>query len=130
MISQIKLAEREIARLKAPRPSGTRLHEIKHDGLRVIARKDGNRVRLYNRPGDRAKWRRAAARAISRPQSDACLGSGQGYPWLALIPGLASALIFGFSYPWCGCPRTGGQRGLQRKKLPCRRGWFLPLPVS
>jgi len=33
------------------RPSGEAwLHEIKHDGFRVIARKDGNRVRLYSRP--------------------------------------------------------------------------------
>jgi hypothetical protein len=28
------------------------LHEIKHDGFRVIARKDGTRVRLYSRPGN------------------------------------------------------------------------------
>jgi bifunctional non-homologous end joining protein LigD len=28
------------------------LHEIKHDGFRVIARKNGNRVRLYSRPGN------------------------------------------------------------------------------
>jgi ATP dependent DNA ligase domain len=28
------------------------LHEIKHDGFRVIARKDGPRVRLYSRPGN------------------------------------------------------------------------------
>ena len=34
-------------------PSGDLwLHEIKHDGFRVIARKDGKRVRLYNRPGN------------------------------------------------------------------------------
>ena len=25
------------------------VHEIKHDGFRVIARKDGDRVRLYSR---------------------------------------------------------------------------------
>jgi ATP-dependent DNA ligase len=38
---------------KAPQsPSGDAwLHEIKHDGFRVIARKDGDRVRLYSRPG-------------------------------------------------------------------------------
>jgi bifunctional non-homologous end joining protein LigD len=30
---------------------GLWLHEIKHDGFRVIARKDGERVRLYSRPG-------------------------------------------------------------------------------
>ena len=32
-------------------PAGARwLHEIKHDGFRIIARKDGERVRLYSRP--------------------------------------------------------------------------------
>jgi bifunctional non-homologous end joining protein LigD len=34
-------------------PSGGQwLHEIKHDGFRVIARKHGSRVRLYSRPGN------------------------------------------------------------------------------
>jgi ATP-dependent DNA ligase len=34
-------------------PSGKEwLHEIKHDGFRVIARKDGDRVRLYSRSGN------------------------------------------------------------------------------
>jgi len=34
-------------------PSGDLwLHEIKHDGFRVFARKDGDRVRLYSRPGN------------------------------------------------------------------------------
>ena len=28
------------------------LHEIKHDGFRIIARKDGPRMRLYSRPGN------------------------------------------------------------------------------
>jgi bifunctional non-homologous end joining protein LigD len=40
--------------IKAPHPpSGDIwLHEIKLDGFRVIARKDGERVRLYSRPGN------------------------------------------------------------------------------
>ena len=34
-------------------PSGSQwLHEIKHDGFRIIARKTGERVRLYSRPGN------------------------------------------------------------------------------
>jgi bifunctional non-homologous end joining protein LigD len=39
---------------KAPQPpSGDIwLHEIKHDGFRVIARKNGASVRLYSRPGN------------------------------------------------------------------------------
>jgi ATP-dependent DNA ligase len=28
------------------------LHEIKHDGIRVIARKEDKRVKLYSRPGN------------------------------------------------------------------------------
>jgi bifunctional non-homologous end joining protein LigD len=36
---------------KLPSGSGL-LHEIKHDGFRVIARKDGPRVRLYSRRGN------------------------------------------------------------------------------
>jgi len=31
---------------------GLWLHEIKHDGFGIIARKDGERVRLYSRPGN------------------------------------------------------------------------------
>ena len=40
--------------MKAPRPpSGPHwLHEVKHDGFRIIARKDGLRVRLYSRQGN------------------------------------------------------------------------------
>ena len=41
--------------MKAPKPpSGALwLHEIKHDGFRVIARKDGPRARLYSRLWER-----------------------------------------------------------------------------
>ncbi|MGA7451591.1 MAG: DNA ligase [Rhodoplanes sp.] len=40
--------------IKAPRPPTGALwvHEIKHDGFRIIARKDGRRVRLYSRVGN------------------------------------------------------------------------------
>jgi bifunctional non-homologous end joining protein LigD len=40
--------------IKAPKPptGAAWLHEIKHNGFRVIARKDGPRVRLYSRPGN------------------------------------------------------------------------------
>jgi bifunctional non-homologous end joining protein LigD len=34
-------------------PSGSQwLHEIKHDGFRIIARKNGAQVRLYSCPGN------------------------------------------------------------------------------
>jgi bifunctional non-homologous end joining protein LigD len=39
-------------------PSGPEwLIEIKHDGFRVIARKEGKRVRLYSRPGNDLTYR-------------------------------------------------------------------------
>ena len=39
--------------MRAPLPPSGPLwiHEVKHDGFRVIARKDGDRVRLYSRQG-------------------------------------------------------------------------------
>jgi ATP-dependent DNA ligase len=33
-------------------PAANRLHEIKNDGFRIIARKYGSRVRLYGHPGN------------------------------------------------------------------------------
>jgi hypothetical protein len=45
-------------------PSGDGwLFEIKHDGFRCIARKDGKRVRLYSRPGNDAAGSRAVTAA-------------------------------------------------------------------
>jgi bifunctional non-homologous end joining protein LigD len=39
------------SRFRQQAPSGPEwLHEIRHEGFRVIARKDGNRVKLYSRP--------------------------------------------------------------------------------
>jgi bifunctional non-homologous end joining protein LigD len=40
-----------------PPSGGLWLHEIKHDGFRVIARKDDTYVRLYSRPGNDLTWR-------------------------------------------------------------------------
>jgi ATP-dependent DNA ligase len=60
-------------------PSGALwLHEIKWDGFRCIARKDGNRVRLYSRPGNDLTYRFpliVEALAGLRPQS--CIIDGE-----------------------------------------------------
>jgi bifunctional non-homologous end joining protein LigD len=48
---------------------GLWLHEIKHDGFRVIARKDGDRVRLYSRPGNDLARRFQIDKAKSGPGS-------------------------------------------------------------
>jgi bifunctional non-homologous end joining protein LigD len=60
-------------------PSGTMwLHEIKHDGFRVIARKDSNRVRLYSRPGNDLTWRfPLIVEAVARLRSRSCIIDGE-----------------------------------------------------
>jgi hypothetical protein len=50
------------------------LHEIKHDGFRVIARKDGDRARLYSRPGnDLTKRFPLIAEALTGLRSRSCI---------------------------------------------------------
>src|ERR1700751_3738021 len=60
-------------------PSGDLwLHEIKHDGFRVIARKDGDRVRLYSRPGnDMTRRFPLIVDAIARLRSRSCIVDGE-----------------------------------------------------
>jgi ATP-dependent DNA ligase len=42
---------------KEPPPGPGWIHEIKHDGFRLIARRDGDRVRLITRAGNEFSWR-------------------------------------------------------------------------
>jgi bifunctional non-homologous end joining protein LigD len=60
-------------------PSGSQwLHEIKHDGFRVIARKDGDRVRLYSRPGNDLTSRFALiVEAMVHLRSRSCIIDGE-----------------------------------------------------
>src|SRR3981189_1131734 len=65
---------------KAPSPpSGDAwLHEIKHDGFRVIARKDGDRVKLYSRPGNDLTARfPLIVEALARLRSRSCVIDGE-----------------------------------------------------
>jgi hypothetical protein len=48
-------------------PAKDWLHEIKHDGFRVIARKIGNRVRLYSRSGSKDVFPLLSPRAHTQP---------------------------------------------------------------
>ena len=60
-------------------PSGDLwLHEIKHDGFRIIARKDGDRVRLYSRPGnDMTRRFPLIAEALTGLRSRSCIIDGE-----------------------------------------------------
>src|SRR4051795_2759740 len=54
------------------------LHEIKHDGFRVIARKDGARVRLYSRRGNDFTHRvPLVVEALASLRSRACIIDGE-----------------------------------------------------
>jgi bifunctional non-homologous end joining protein LigD len=60
-------------------PSGEAwLHEIKHDGFRVIARKDGPRVKLYSRPGNDLNDRfPLIVEALARLRASSCIIDGE-----------------------------------------------------
>ena len=58
-------------------PSGPWIHEIKHDGFRVVARKDGARVKLYSRPGNDLTYRFSlSVEALARLQWRSCIIDG------------------------------------------------------
>ena len=66
--------------INAPQPpSGAEwLHEIKHDGFRVIARKEGKRVRLYSRPGNDLTYRfPLIVEAMAKLRSSSCIIDGE-----------------------------------------------------
>jgi ATP-dependent DNA ligase len=57
---------------------GLWLHEIKHDGFRIIARKNGAQVRLYSRPGnDLTRRFPLIVDALSRLRSRSCIIDGE-----------------------------------------------------
>jgi bifunctional non-homologous end joining protein LigD len=60
-------------------PSGRQwLHEIKHDGFRVIARKTGAQVRLYSRPGNEFTYRfPSIVETLARLRSRSCIIDGE-----------------------------------------------------
>ena len=60
-------------------PSGSLwLHEIKHDGFRIIARKTGAQVRLYSRPGnDLTRRFPLIVETLARLRSRSCIIDGE-----------------------------------------------------
>ena len=59
-------------------PAGPCWHEIKHDGFRVIARKDANRVKLYSRPGNDLTDRfPLIVEALAKLRSRSCIIDGK-----------------------------------------------------
>jgi bifunctional non-homologous end joining protein LigD len=66
---------------KAPQPPSGELwlHEIKHDGFGVIARKDGERVKLYSRLGNDLTYRfPLIVEGLARLRLCSCIIDGEG----------------------------------------------------
>jgi bifunctional non-homologous end joining protein LigD len=95
--------------LRETAPSGPQwIHEIKHDGMRLIARKDGQRVRLWSRNG--LDWSAdlaaiaAGLRALPIDQlvidGEAVAHCAEGLPDFhgLLGDGAASATLFAFDF--------------------------------
>ena len=63
-------------------PSGSEwLHEIKHDGFRVIAQKNGAQVKLYSRPGNDLTYRfPLIVETLARLRSRSCIIDGRRLP--------------------------------------------------
>ena len=61
-----------------PPSGGLWLHEVKHDGFRVVARKEGERVRLYSRPGNDLTYRfPLIVESVARLRSRSCIIDGE-----------------------------------------------------
>jgi bifunctional non-homologous end joining protein LigD len=62
------------------------LQEIEHDGFRIIARKDGNRVRLYSRPGNDLTYRfPLIVETLARLRSRSCIIDGEAMHAVILV---------------------------------------------
>jgi bifunctional non-homologous end joining protein LigD len=67
-----------LTKASTPPGGGLWLHEIKHDGFRVIGRKDGAQVRLYSRPGNDLTERfPLIVEALARLRSQSCIIDGE-----------------------------------------------------
>jgi ATP-dependent DNA ligase len=91
-------------------PSGSQwLHEIKHDGFRIIARKKGAQVRLYSRPGnDLTRRFPLIVDALARLRSRSCIIDGEavvdedGVASFDRVPGDIAAKCRRWVDPTCG----------------------------
>ena len=59
-------------------PSGSIWLEIKHDGFRVIARKEGKQIKLYSRPGNDLTYRfPLIVEALAKLRARSCIIDGE-----------------------------------------------------
>ena len=104
------------------------LHELKHDGFRIIAHKDGERVHLWSRNGrDRSGAFVAIADAVralpaSRVVIDGeavahCLEGLPHFNWLLSGDGQASACLYAFDLLWLEAQDLRGVELIGRRRM-------------
>jgi len=86
-------------------PSGALwLHEIKHDGFRIIARKNGSRVRLYRRPGNDLTYRfPLIVETLARLRSRSCIIDVEAVACDDAGMSASDASDIGATAPPCSC---------------------------
>ena len=96
-------------------PSGSQwLHEIKHDGFRIIARKNGAQVRLYSRPGNDLTHRfPLIVDTLARLLSRSCIIDGEAVAYndsavasfdLVRHARANDSMCIGVALKWGACP--------------------------
>jgi len=96
-------------------PSGSQwLHEIKHDGFRIIARKNGAQVRLYSRPGNDLTHRfPLIVDTLARLLSRSCIIDGEAVAYndsavasfdLVRYARANDSMCIGVAPKWGACP--------------------------
>jgi bifunctional non-homologous end joining protein LigD len=107
-------------------PSGSQwLHEIKHDGFRIIVRKDGPRVRLYSRPGnDLTRRFPLIVGTLARLRSRSCIIDGEAVACDAALPrSTSSGTTAPTTYAFDLVELNGDD--LRRDPLEVRKAWSI-----
>jgi ATP dependent DNA ligase domain len=82
-LAPVSMLPASFRRACPPKPNARRRSscgctKIKHDGFRVIARKDGAKVRLYSRPGNDLTYRfPLIGESLARLRSRSCITGGE-----------------------------------------------------
>jgi hypothetical protein len=88
-------------------PSGSQwLHEIKHDGFRIIARKTGAQVRLYSRPGNDLTRRFPLMRSPGCARAPASLMGRQLLAMTTVLPRSISSGTTALTTAYSSTPST------------------------
>jgi bifunctional non-homologous end joining protein LigD len=89
-------------------PSGSQwLHEIKHDGFRIIARKNGAQVRLYSRPGsDLTRRFPLIVETLARLRSRSCIIDGVSPVMTTALPRSISSVTTALTTAYSSTPST------------------------